>query len=182
MSHRIWQRSIASACLACAMGVPICAQAQSPQMMIQRTPPTADMANKAAGDPEPDAYSNGIISGTISLKSTATLVSSLPASTVIMCTLTVNLASSDYQKRVTESKSVPATRSGKTATCTVVLPYAWSVGSDPSKWGIDVESLITTASESPTAVSRLQSRTLGHYLLSTLIANPTLKITITPTL
>jgi hypothetical protein len=65
--------------------------------------------------------------GTLTMKFNITLKSTIPADYQILCqqTATVNDSVATYS----ESKTVVATRSGNTATCSVAIFYSWSLGS-----------------------------------------------------
>ena len=63
--------------------------------------------------------------GTLIMKFNITLKSGIPADYQIQCTQ--NATVSDSVATYSESKTVVATRSGSTATCTVGIYYSWSL-------------------------------------------------------
>jgi hypothetical protein len=65
--------------------------------------------------------------GTLTMKFNITLKSGIPADYQIQCTQGASV--SDSVATYSESKTVVATRSGSTATCTVGIYYSWSLSS-----------------------------------------------------
>jgi len=61
--------------------------------------------------------------GTLTLNITASVVSNISTSTDISCTF--NASVSGPSDNAEEDDTVTATRSGSTATCTLVIPYSW---------------------------------------------------------
>lgn len=66
-------------------------------------------------------------SGTLIMKFNITLKSGIPADYQITCTQ--NASVSDSVATYSETKTVVATRSGNTATCSVAIYYSWSLSS-----------------------------------------------------
>jgi len=77
-----------------------------------------------AGSPEPPAASTQI-TGELKITGTVTIVSpSITSTTPINCTATA-IVVSDANGPITEVAGSAASRSGATATCTVLIPYEW---------------------------------------------------------
>lgn len=76
-----------------------------------------------AGEIDPQALTT--YTGTLSLKINITLKSSVPADWPIHCTQTATFLDVGGVLNYNSSKTVLATRSGSTATCTVNINYAW---------------------------------------------------------
>jgi hypothetical protein len=70
------------------------------------------------------------ITGKLVLNLTITVASSIPTSTPILCELQANVQGSDttsFIDDIYETAVTAAARSGRQATCTVTLPYEWTL-------------------------------------------------------
>jgi hypothetical protein len=67
-------------------------------------------------------------SGTINVKLSITIQSALSDTQVLVCSADVSAEDPAFNL-YEETASVTATRSGATATCTMTIPYLWSLGS-----------------------------------------------------
>lgn len=90
------------------------------------------VAAPAAARQGPTATSTPVVqSGILQLKVTITIVSAIPTTTPILCQFSPSVSGQNsttsemdwYQ----ETGSVLATRTGNTATCTVRIPYTWTL-------------------------------------------------------
>jgi hypothetical protein len=86
---------------------------------------TAQATVPGAQGVNPDA--NAIYNGTLSVKINITLKSGFPVDSQLTCTQTASVF--DAAGTYTASKTVRATRTGSTATCTVPIYYSWLLSS-----------------------------------------------------
>jgi len=66
--------------------------------------------------------------GTYVFSFTITLTSTIGTSTKIVCSASILVSGDTLLTSIQQTAAVAATRSGSTATCTVNIPYAWSLG------------------------------------------------------
>lgn len=78
-----------------------------------------------ADDAEPPPVT--VYTGKIVVNFTITITSAIPTTTAIACN--VNAVVVDSTGELTDSLATSATRSGSTATCSVTIPYSWSISS-----------------------------------------------------
>lgn len=81
----------------------------------------------ATQDAEPPATS--VFAGKFVVNFTITVSSTLATSVKIACGVTASLQDTATLNFITENAMVVATRAGSTATCTVTIPYSWTLGS-----------------------------------------------------
>jgi hypothetical protein len=129
-------------------------------------PHTGEFRTQASGpvaDLSPEAAAT--YTGTFVLKFVVTLKSNIPADWPIQCVQTVTpLDSGGYY--YTDSKTVQATRSGSTATCSVIVYYSWVLTS-PSDMVSTSYVVVTYGSSS----GILQREAVGNLPLVALPAN-----------
>ena len=104
---------------------------------------------------QPEATST--YSGTFDVTISITLVTSIPTTQPIGCSAEISGTDATYAQH-DEQANVVATRSGSTATCTLAVPYSWSLGTTPTyTFGYTV----TTAASSgtPSRTSSVYSET-----------------------
>lgn len=78
--------------------------------------------------PAANAAGPTTVTGTLSLKLTITIVSSIATSIPIQCGLNATVSGGNpagHFDSITEADTVDATRSGKTAVCQLAIPYQW---------------------------------------------------------
>jgi len=117
--------------------------------------------------------------GTLKYVMTITLKSGISTSTPIVCTGYASVRDSDFSSEVsyTEVKSVAATRSGNSATCTVAIPYAWTL---PSAAGSTVGLSYTVSAGTDQASGyRFQQGTLDSITVPATGATTTRNIAVT---
>jgi hypothetical protein len=95
---------------------------------------------------------------------TITVTSTIASTTKLACTFSASLLDTATGNVITESAgSAVARGSGTTVTCTVTLPYSWSLGSGSTdkvslSWAIEAPVEFTVSTEFPT---RISSQSLG---------------------
>jgi hypothetical protein len=103
------------------------------------------------------AAASTALTGELKITGTITIVSpSIGATTPVTCSATAVLI--DPNGPISEVATSPATRSGATATCTVLIPYEWILQAPT----IDMVSLSVSVSALPTA-PRIHTRQLATF-------------------
>ena len=101
------------------------------------------------------APSAGSHSGTFVFTVSATIASTFATNTRITCSGSASLFDSAGDSDQ-ETAAVPATVSGRKLTCTVTLPYDWTLAETSGQVMLSVEILATTANQ----VTRLSTQSL----------------------
>jgi hypothetical protein len=133
--------------------------------------------------PEAEVIPNALstVTGKFVVKFTITVSSTLPTTDVISCGVSAEVLDTSTQFILLDSATVAATRSGSTATCTVTLPYSWSLGSST----LDKALLsFTISSPATTAGTQYPNRYSQHSFASISIpaTGVTTNFTLTPTI
>lgn len=101
------------------------------------------------------------VTGTLELKLTISVASSLPSNATIRCALSatvVGVADGTHTDSIEETAEVPATVSGSTATCKPVIPYEWHLFANTSS-ALSRDSVSLTYSVTATSSSNPDGRT-----------------------
>lgn len=108
--------------------------------------------------PEVVAAASVLVTGELKVTGTVTIVSpSIAATTPIVCTATA-VVTPDLNGPITETATSAATRSGATATCTVLIPYEWLLQ------GAATDKVILSVSVSAVSASqRVHTRQLATF-------------------
>ena len=118
-----------------------------------------------ASDASPAAAAT-IFGGKLVFNATITVASALPATDVITCSADADVVDTGAGIVFVEEATYKATRTGTTATCTVTIPYSWSLVSastDRMSLSFVISGTGTTAT---TALpSRLSSQGLGSFAI-----------------
>ena len=93
------------------------------------------------------------VTGTLKITGTMTLITSIPTTVPVQCTATAVVVA-DPNGPITDSVSSTATRSGATATCTMLIPYEWILQTLTDK---------VTLSVSVSALTRVHTRQLATF-------------------
>ena len=109
----------------------------------------------------PDVTAAGtLVTGTLKITGTVTIISSsIGATTPVVCGATA-VVPTDPNGPITETATSTATRSGATATCTVLIPYEWLLQTAAS----DRVVLSVSVSALPTA-PRVHTRQLASFIV-----------------
>jgi hypothetical protein len=163
----IWASLI---CLACATAV----SAEEPNSGAAASEANASAAPSTIGflDPQtgvikplmtttasPEVAAAGVlVTGELKMTGTITIVSpSIGATTPVVCGATA-VVTPDLNGPITETASSPATRSGATATCTVLIPYEWLLQ------GAATDKVVLSVSVSAVSASqRVHTRQLATF-------------------
>jgi len=95
--------------------------------------PAGTLQPSPTAAPASSAGASTTVTGTFSLQLTVSVLSGIPASTPIHCTLQASVTGFTTTlppalvDSITDSSVVTATRAGSQATCNVVLPYKWTL-------------------------------------------------------
>jgi hypothetical protein len=115
----------------------------------------------SAPDSDTTAATTGPSYGKLVFNFTITIQSSIPTSSPITCTAiaeTIETNTTTYQEKTfMEDATVPATRSGSTATCSVPVPYSWNL-STPASDAMDLSFYVEAGSSA--SASRLSEQSL----------------------
>jgi hypothetical protein len=97
------------------------------------------------------------VSGTLKFVMTITLKSGVSADSPIVCTGFASVRDSDFSSEVSynETKAIVAIRNGNSATCSVAIPYSWSL---PNAAGSSVSLSYSVSAGSETGT------TLRHHM------------------
>jgi hypothetical protein len=103
--------------------------------------------------PEVVAAASTAVTGTLKITGTITLVTSIPTTVPIQCNATAVVAA-DANGPISDLVTSTATRSGATATCTMLIPYEWILQTLTDK---------VTLSVSVSAPTRVHTRQLATF-------------------
>jgi hypothetical protein len=88
-------------------------------------PQTGALLPLMATTPSPEvAAASTALTGTLKITGTITIISSLPPTTPVTCSATA-VVLADLNGPISDLVTSTATRSGATATCTMLIPYEW---------------------------------------------------------
>ena len=106
------------------------------------------------------SLASALVTGELKITGTITIVSpSIGATTPVVCGATAIVAT-DLNGPITDTATSLASRSGATATCTVLIPYEWLLQSAPS----DRVILSVTVTALPTT-PRVHTRQLATFIV-----------------
>jgi hypothetical protein len=99
-------------------------------------PKTGAFRPKVAVAPSPDATVKlTTYTGTLEFEFTVTVDSTIPSGQKVICEVTTEVVDiptgGSSENVITEEAATAASLSGKTATCTVKVPYSWALASGP---------------------------------------------------
>jgi hypothetical protein len=103
--------------------------------------------------PEILAAASTAVTGTLKITGTITLISAIPTTTPVQCSATA-IVVADPNGPISDLVTSPATRSGSTATCTLLIPYEWVLQTLTDK---------VTLSVSASALTRTHTRQLATF-------------------
>ena len=106
--------------------------------------------------PEISAASTAV-TGTLKITGTVTLITSIPTTVPVECSATAIVAA-DPNGPISDVVTGTATRSGATATCTLLIPYEWVLQTLSDKVNLSV---------SVSALTRVHTRQLGTFTVPT---------------
>ncbi len=121
----MWQAALASGGLAVCAGP---ALAQSPTVAGTLNLRTGQFQIRPSTLPQ---VATTLYTGTFDVTINITIASAIPSAQAIMCNASITATDSTYAQH-DEDASVLAVRTGNTAVCTLVVPYAWALGSTPT--------------------------------------------------
>lgn len=106
------------------------------------------------------AAASVLVTGELKITGTVMIISpSIGATTPVICGATAVVAT-DANGPITESATSPATRSGATATCTVLIPYEWLLQSAAT------DRVVLSVSVSAASTSqRVHTRQLASFIV-----------------
>jgi hypothetical protein len=114
----------------CLVALAVCAWGQNPTISQSRVPVQIDPTTGQFRLLQPDVEVLPLatpITGKFVVNFKITVASTLPATDVISCGVSSTLLDVGSTFEIFETATVAATRSGSTATCTVTLPYSWTL-------------------------------------------------------
>ena len=169
MSHRALNLFACSS-LAFAFALPAISQSVIPAApgRLPSTIPTSPIKRTVNDETAAaTAAASAPVTGTFVAKFTIKLATAVPSGDSVLCTLGAGLIDENHttftvNNEIEESKSMKATVSGSTATCTVSLPYSWYLSS-PSTDTVSLNYQLSIVSS--TAVNELGvARTSYQYV------------------
>jgi hypothetical protein len=101
---------------------------------------------------------NAVITGKLVYNYTITIKSTLPTGDVIACNTSNDVFDTTSGKEFDEMATVAAVRSGSTATCTVDVPYSWTLTGTSDT--VSATEMVTVPSDSTSLPGRVSSQTL----------------------
>lgn len=153
-----------------ASGIPGYLNPQTGAFSPMRTP--SDEVNPPAGMP---------FTGKFVVNFTITIASTLSNTDVISCGVETLTLDNSSGFSFIEEATVAATRSGSSATCTVTLPYSWTLVSQPTDMVQLTFSLVAPASTAgPRLPNRLSTQTFA--MIKVPANGATTTFTLTPTI
>ena len=103
--------------------------------------------------PEVVAAASTAVIGTLKITGTITLITSIPTTVPVQCSATAVVVA-DANGPISDVVTSTATRSGATATCTMLIPYEWILQTLTDK---------VTLSVSVSALTRVHTRQLATF-------------------
>jgi len=103
--------------------------------------------------PEVIAAASTAVTGTLKITGTITLITAIPTTVPVQCSATA-IVVGDANGPISDLVSSTATRSGSTATCTLLIPYEWILQTLTDK---------VTLSVSVSALTRVHTRQLATF-------------------
>jgi hypothetical protein len=101
------------------------------------------------------ALASTAVTGTLKVTGTITLITSIPTTVPVQCSATAVVAA-DPNGPISDLVTSTATRSGATATCTMLIPYEWILQTLTDK---------VTLSVSVSALTRVHTRQLATFVV-----------------
>jgi hypothetical protein len=147
--------------LTCVLGIAANCFGQDAAVETKKTPGILGYLDPKTGsfrpvqtqDKAPSAPGSGTqVTGTVVFTVTATLNPAIPAGAKIECSAKASVGSEPSLSSNSHQAQVMARRSGKTATCTVNIPYTWTLTSpsgDTLQMDVDMTALIGTSGTLP---------------------------------
>ena len=109
--------------------------------------------------PEIAAVSTAV-TGTLKITGTVTLITSIPTTEPVSCSATA-VVLADPNGPISEMVTSTATRSGATATCSMLIPYEWILANLSDNVVLSVS--VSASSFTTTALARVHTRQLASF-------------------
>jgi hypothetical protein len=98
--------------------------------------------------------------GTLVFNISINVKTGVPSDASIVCSANVGVYGDTASVSISETKSVKATRTGSTATCSVSIPYAWPLGTPDTDYLTRLVSVDTQGTSNSSLVHRSHTRGL----------------------